>query len=219
MNLLIEWLIEGIALAAMATLVVRLVPASSPAQRHLVWWLALVCVLALPWAPNVTTLGTAATTLLGGGPAADRSLAGDPCAAVVGILVRARRMGARRACVARPAWRQPSGRRPARRCSDTAGFSARRAARAVHAARRSSRDARVLVSADIRGACAIGWRRPRIILSADLVATLDDDAIEAIVLHEYAHLQRFDDWTRLVQCVLRSVTALHPAVRWISRAD
>jgi hypothetical protein len=73
------------------------------------------------------------------------------------------------------------------------------------------------VSANIRGACAIGWRRPRIILSADLVATLDDDAIEAIVLHEYAHLQRFDDWTRLVQCVLRSVTALHPAVRWISR--
>ena len=72
------------------------------------------------------------------------------------------------------------------------------------AARQSSRDARVCVSADIRGACASGFLPPRIVLSADLVATLDDEAIEAIVLHEYAHLQRFDDWTRLVQCAVRA---------------
>jgi hypothetical protein len=54
-------------------------------------------------------------------------------------------------------------------------------------------------------------------LSWDLVAALDDDALEAIVLHEYAHLQRYDDWTRLLQQFVLSLTGVHPGVRWASR--
>ena len=79
-------------------------------------------------------------------------------------------------------------------------------------ARTGSRPAPVCVSNDIRGACAVGFFQPRVMLSADLVATLDDDAIEAIVLHEYAHLQRYDDWTRLVQQFVLSLAGAGHAV-------
>ena len=84
-------------------------------------------------------------------------------------------------------------------------------------AQAGSRPARVCVSDAIRGACAVGFFKPSIMLSWDLVAALDDAALEAIVLHEYAHLQRYDDWTRLLQQFVLSVAGLHPGVRWASR--
>ena len=85
------------------------------------------------------------------------------------------------------------------------------------AVRLGSRPAHVRVAEGISGACAVGFRRPSILLSRDLAADLDDEAIETIVLHEYAHLQRFDDWTRLLQQAVLAVAWFHPGVRWISR--
>jgi hypothetical protein len=49
------------------------------------------------------------------------------------------------------------------------------------------------------------------------VAALNDEALESIILHEHAHLQRYDDWARAVQCVLLGLARWHPAVQWISR--
>jgi lambda repressor-like predicted transcriptional regulator len=73
------------------------------------------------------------------------------------------------------------------------------------------------VSDDIRGACAVGYMRPRILVSSALIASLDDDAVEAILLHEYAHLQRYDDVCGLLQRIVCAVVGLHPAVWWTSR--
>ncbi|MGC4081489.1 MAG: M56 family metallopeptidase [Vicinamibacterales bacterium] len=79
------------------------------------------------------------------------------------------------------------------------------------------RGAHVLVSDRIGGACAVGYVRPRILVSAALVRSLDPAMLDAIVAHEAAHLARYDDWTRLLQRLLVALTGLHPAVRWISR--
>jgi hypothetical protein len=46
---------------------------------------------------------------------------------------------------------------------------------------------------------------------------LKDDDLDQIVLHEYAHLRRRDDWTRLAQALVRAVVGFHPAVLWIGR--
>src|SRR4029079_7242963 len=81
----------------------------------------------------------------------------------------------------------------------------------------SGRGAQVRISGEISGACAIGFGRPTILVSAGLAAALNDEALESIILHEHAHLQRYDDWARAVQCVLLGVARWHPAVRWISR--
>src|SRR6185369_4834290 len=39
----------------------------------------------------------------------------------------------------------------------------------------------------------------------------------AIVLHEFAHLRRWDDWTNLAQKSVRALFFFHPAVLWIER--
>ena len=38
-----------------------------------------------------------------------------------------------------------------------------------------------------------------------------------MLLHEFAHLQRWDDWTNLLQKLVRTVFFFHPAVWWIEK--
>ena len=54
-----------------------------------------------------------------------------------------------------------------------------------------------------------------ILLSDRFVSTLPADALDQIVLHEQAHLTRFDDWTRLAQAGITALLGLHPAIRFI----
>jgi hypothetical protein len=49
------------------------------------------------------------------------------------------------------------------------------------------------------------------------VDALDDETLDQIVMHEHAHLSRFDDWSRVIQAVITTVAGLHPAVWFISR--
>jgi hypothetical protein len=42
--------------------------------------------------------------------------------------------------------------------------------------------------------------------------------LNAVVLHELAHLRRWDDWTNLAQKILRALLFFHPAVWWIGRS-
>jgi BlaR1 peptidase M56 len=63
----------------------------------------------------------------------------------------------------------------------------------------------------------VGFGRPTIVVSAQLAAAMNDEALESIVLHEHAHLQRYDEWARVAQCAVLAVARWHPAVLWISR--
>jgi hypothetical protein len=49
------------------------------------------------------------------------------------------------------------------------------------------------------------------------VDALSDEDLDQIVMHEHAHLARYDDWLRMLQSVIASVAGLHPAVRFILR--
>ena len=44
---------------------------------------------------------------------------------------------------------------------------------------------------------------------------LPAEELNIILLHEFAHLRRWDDWTNLLQKVVRAVFLFHPAVWWI----
>lgn len=46
---------------------------------------------------------------------------------------------------------------------------------------------------------------------------LSDESLDAIVMHEQAHLDRYDDWSQLLQAVAGSLAGLHPAVRFLAR--
>ena len=70
----------------------------------------------------------------------------------------------------------------------------------------------------VPGATVLGLQRPCIAIPSSLAQALTADELDQVILHEYAHVQRRDDWSRLVQALLMSVLWIHPAALWVSRA-
>lgn len=64
---------------------------------------------------------------------------------------------------------------------------------------------------------AIGFVRPAVVLPAWLLAELSPAELRQLVLHELAHLRRWDDWTNLAQQIVKALFFFHPAVWWIER--
>ena len=62
---------------------------------------------------------------------------------------------------------------------------------------------------------AIGFFQPAVILPAWTLRELSADELHSVLLHELAHLRRWDDWTTLAQELLRALFCIHPAVWWI----
>jgi beta-lactamase regulating signal transducer with metallopeptidase domain len=79
----------------------------------------------------------------------------------------------------------------------------------------AARGARICVSDEVRVPTAIGFARPLVILPAWALAELSAPELRSVMLHEFAHLRRWDDWTNLVQKLVQSVLFFHPAVWWI----
>ncbi|MBV8369139.1 MAG: pentapeptide repeat-containing protein [Candidatus Eremiobacteraeota bacterium] len=64
---------------------------------------------------------------------------------------------------------------------------------------------------------AIGFRRPVILIPTELATAEGLAAIESLVLHEYAHLARHDDWTNLVQRTIERIFWFNPVVWLVGR--
>ena len=70
----------------------------------------------------------------------------------------------------------------------------------------------------VPGATVLGFQRPCIALPSGLVDALAPAELDQIVLHEYAHVQRRDDWSRLAQALVLSALWIHPAAHLVSRS-
>jgi beta-lactamase regulating signal transducer with metallopeptidase domain len=66
--------------------------------------------------------------------------------------------------------------------------------------------------------CMIGLWKPVIVLPSWMLDKLDDERIDQVVVHEWAHVQRRDDVMSLLLAMARAVAGWHPAVAWIGRA-
>jgi beta-lactamase regulating signal transducer with metallopeptidase domain len=77
------------------------------------------------------------------------------------------------------------------------------------------RRVKLLVSDNVRVPTALGFFRPAVVLPAWALRDLSADELKGIVLHELAHLRRWDDWTNLAQQFVKAVFFFHPAVWWI----
>ena len=63
---------------------------------------------------------------------------------------------------------------------------------------------------------ALGLASPaKIVIPEWLVAELSADELHHLILHELAHLRRWDDWTNLAQRVLGALFFFHPAMWWL----
>ncbi len=77
--------------------------------------------------------------------------------------------------------------------------------------------ARVCVSHDVRVPTAIGFFKPLVLLPAWGVNELSAEELNSVLIHEFEHLRRHDDWSNLAQRVLGALLFFHPAVWWIEQ--
>jgi hypothetical protein len=81
----------------------------------------------------------------------------------------------------------------------------------------SSRPVAVCVSDRLRVPTAIGFVKPLVVIPGWAMRELSPAELNTILLHELAHLRRWDDWTNLIQKVLGALLFFHPAVWWIEK--
>ncbi len=72
-------------------------------------------------------------------------------------------------------------------------------------------------SQDCTTPLVVGWWRPVILIPTRVLSDLDDDELEAVLLHELNHIVRRDALVNLAQAVLGSVYFFHPVAWWTNR--
>jgi beta-lactamase regulating signal transducer with metallopeptidase domain len=67
----------------------------------------------------------------------------------------------------------------------------------------------------VRVPAAIGYFRPMVVFPTWALSELPPAELNAILLHELAHLRRWDDFTNLAQKIVKAIFFFHPAVWFI----
>lgn len=62
----------------------------------------------------------------------------------------------------------------------------------------------------------LGWLRPVLLVPAGAFLAMPPEALEALLIHELAHIRRGDYLANLVQTLAESILFYHPAVWWLS---
>jgi beta-lactamase regulating signal transducer with metallopeptidase domain len=79
-----------------------------------------------------------------------------------------------------------------------------------------SRPIRLALSSRINTPVVVGWLRPLLLVPVGLLSGMDPVGLEALLVHELAHIRRHDYFVNIVQCVVEILLFYHPAVWWIS---
>jgi GWxTD domain-containing protein len=82
---------------------------------------------------------------------------------------------------------------------------------------RVKRPVQMLESCLVNVPVVLGHFRPVILMPAGLLTGLPAGQIEAVLLHELAHIRRYDYLVNVLQRSLEGLLFYHPAVWWISR--
>jgi hypothetical protein len=98
---------------------------------------------------------------------------------------------------------------------DAAGLDSR--VRETLERNRAKRPAMLCTSDLVNIPTAVGFMKPLIVVPGWVMQELSADELNQILLHEFAHLRRRDDWTNLTQKVVKALFFFHPAVWWIEK--
>jgi beta-lactamase regulating signal transducer with metallopeptidase domain len=79
------------------------------------------------------------------------------------------------------------------------------------------RSVQIRLSDAVDAPSVIGFFRPAVVVPRSLWSELAPNDMKQIILHEMAHLDRGDDWTNLLQKLLRALSPLNPALVWAER--
>lgn len=80
-----------------------------------------------------------------------------------------------------------------------------------------SRGVRYLQSRLVDSPAVIGWFRPIVLLPVSALVGLSPQQLEAIIVHELAHIRRLDCFVNAFQIAAETLLFYHPALWWVSR--
>lgn len=194
-------IVEGVALAGLSWLVLRFSGGRSAVTRFAVWFSTLLVVVSLPLFVNASGARVLRRPELeiSSAWATDLFIVW----AVVASIMLLRLVGS--------LWHVVRLRR---RCGPI-DFDAYPALAETLRQYASRRRVKLLISDEVRVPTALGFFQPAVVLPAWALSELSSDELRVVLLHELAHLRRWDDWTNLAQKVLKAVFFFHPAVWWI----
>jgi uncharacterized protein (TIGR03435 family) len=81
---------------------------------------------------------------------------------------------------------------------------------------RVSRPVRLLVSSLVHSPAVVGWLRPVVLVPVGALTGLPPEQIEALLIHELAHIRRHDYLVNVLESVVEALLFYHPAVWWVS---
>jgi beta-lactamase regulating signal transducer with metallopeptidase domain len=212
---IVDCLVEGTLVAAFAGLVLRRARRWNSGARFAVCFSALLAMAALPLFAGPWWNG-AATSLTTLPQRPEITLPGSWALWLFGAWAGIAAFGLARVCVG--LWRLRALRSS---CVDIDAASLdselRQALVRESWDRSPTRRARLCVSDQVSVPTVIGFVNPAIAIPRWLLHELSPSELQQILLHELAHLQRWDDWTNLAQKILKALLFFHPAAWWIEK--
>ena len=197
---LLNGLPAGVAIALAAWTVLRLAGRKNSSTRFAVWFAALVAIGISP------VLGSLAASGVGRTPAV--TVPGWWAAALLSVWAVIALAGLARVAIGLYGLRRLRARHRAAQLTDP---ELQRSLQEFGVSRKVT----LAISEEVRVPTAIGFWKPMVILPAWAVKELSADELKAILIHELAHLKRWDDCTNLAQKVIRALFFFNPAVLWL----
>lgn len=194
---------QGLAVAVVLALGLRLAPRFTAAQRFAVWATGFTIAAALPFSPMLAARFATAhlTDLPAAAPGAWLQLDPRWSLAIAALWLAA--------CL----WRAADLLVHTVRLRSL--WHSARPVDAPHIA--AGRRFEVCVTDRVDRPSAIGFLAPRILIPDWLFVRLTPAELDQIVLHEAEHLGRRDDWTNLAQKLALVAFPLSPALWWMDR--
>ena len=199
---------EGILLAVFGWALLRVRGRQNSSTRFAVWFSVMVAIAALPFFGSMGFTKTALAHTSHSAFQLPASYAADIF--VVWALVAAAGL----AKIAFGFWQL---RRLRRSCKVMDPTNLDPVLRVTLAEFGASRRVMICTSERVRTPAAIGFFRPAIVFPPWILQELSASELNAVLLHELAHLRRWDDWTNLAQEIMRALFFFHPAFWWIGR--
>jgi beta-lactamase regulating signal transducer with metallopeptidase domain len=209
MGIVLNWIAQGVVVAAATGAGLWLLPAGRARARMKVWWTVIAVVIALPlvtwWSAISTGEPAIPSTQLEPLVVVPQSVWNATSLAAVAwigwVFLQSWRLGFDLRALARMR----------RECRPT-GSSVEARLRPSTRARLTKSRARIMVSPDVRAAAVLGFGPPIIAVQPALIEQLTDAEFDQVLVHEWAHVARRDALGTLVQRLVHVLAGWHPAV-------
>jgi len=197
----------GLLIATCAWLLLKLVGRQNSGTRFAIWFSALLAVVAVPFVPALSKGGTASPGLR-----PEITMPGSWAVVILAGWALIAALAAARVALGCCRLRWLRRNSVAITTSDL-----HPALRETVARIKTNRSVAICTSPEVRVPTAIGFFKPIILIPEWALQELSAEELKVVLLHEFAHLRRWDDWTNLAQKMVRVIFFFHPAVWWIER--